>query len=171
MHQKTLEFFAKRRSIRSYTGEPVTRDQIETVLRAAMSAPSANNLKPARFHVVSAKDRIRALCSRHLYASFGADAEVVILPYGLEAAKRSNEHFDQDMGAATENLLLATASLGLGATWCGMDDELQAPVREVLNMPADWHVFALIPIGVPAEPLTHDLSYDSARVSWDSPDT
>ena len=55
------------------------------------------------------------------------------------------------MAAATQNLLLSAANLGLGATWCGMDDARQTAMRKIVNLPDRQYAFALIPIGVPSE--------------------
>ncbi len=79
MYENVLEFITKRRSIRQFTGEPVEREKLETVLKAAMAAPSANNKRPWRFLVVTQKERIITLCKAHPYAGFGVDAGAVII--------------------------------------------------------------------------------------------
>jgi len=108
---------------------------------------------------------VRALCAAHPHASFGVDAGAVILPFGR---KEGYGWFDQDMAAATENLLIALANLGLGATWCGMRDAYQPAIRELVGLPEDQYVFALIPVGVPAEEKEQRLDYEEERVFWES---
>lgn len=165
MHDDVLQFITKRRSIRKFTGGAVERELLVTALKAAMAAPSANNARPWSFLVVSEPEKVKAVCRAHPYASFGEEAGAVILPFGK---KEGYGWFDQDLAAATENLLLALANLGLGATWCGMSDKLQADVRSVIVLPDDLFFFALIPVGVPAEEKESRTQYEDARVHWES---
>jgi nitroreductase len=164
MGKDVLQFITARRSVRGFTGEPVDREKIEVALKAAMAAPSARNARPWEFVVVTEKERVRAVCAAHPYAKFGVDAGAVVLPFGK---KEGYAWFDQDMGASTENLLLALANLGLGATWCGMRDELQAAVRGLVGIPEELHVFALIPVGVPSEDVPPRTQYEPDRVHWE----
>ncbi len=165
MGKDVLQFITARRSVRGFTGDPVDRDNLEIALKAAMAAPSARNSKPWEFVVVTDKERVRAVCEAHPYAKFGTDAGAVVLPLGK---KEGYAWFDQDMGASTENLLLALANLGLGATWCGMRDDLQEAVREAVGIPEDLYVFALIPVGVPSEAVPPRTQYETERVHWES---
>ena len=161
---QVLEFITKRRSVRTFTGESVSREKLEIALKAAMAAPSARNSQPWQFLILTEPERVRAVCAAHPYAKFGDKAGAVILPFGRKADYR---WFDQDMGASTENLLLALANLGLGATWCGMPDERQADVRAVISIPEELHIFALIPVGVPSEPVQSRTQYQAERVHWE----
>jgi len=165
MHDDVLQFITRRRSIRKFTGNAVDHDLIVTALRAAMAAPSANNSRPWSFLVLTEPAKVKAVCSAHPYASFGDEAGAVILPFGK---KEGYGWFDQDMAAATENLLLALASLGLGATWCGLTEKLQTDVRAVVALPDELFFFALIPVGVPAEEKEPRTQYDETRVHWES---
>ncbi len=159
-----LHAIQKRRSVRRFTGAPVPRETLLAALEAAMAAPSARNLKPWSFLVVTEKPAIQAICRAHPYAGFGADAGAVVLPFG---SKRDSKWFDQDMAAATENLLIAIADLGLGATWCGMDDERQSAIRALVGLPLDQFAFALIPVGVPVEPPVPRTQFEASRVHWE----
>ncbi len=165
MADEILAFFTKRRSIRKFTGAPVPREVLVTALKAAMAAPSANNSKPWQFIVITEGERRKSLCFAHPYADFGVDAGAVVIPFGK---KEKYKWFEQDMSAATENLLLAVANLGLGATWCGMDDAKQDLIRPLVGIPDDLYAFALIPIGVPAEEKPPRTQYEESRVHWES---
>ncbi|MBE0634437.1 nitroreductase family protein [Candidatus Bipolaricaulota bacterium] len=164
MNKSILQLITKRRSIRKFTGEAVDRELLATALRAAMAAPSARNSRPWNFLVITALDRVKAICRAHPYAAFGEEAGAVILPFGK---KEGYAWFDQDMAAATENLLIALANLGLGATWCGMTDQIQAGIRAVVSLPDEVFIFALIPVGIPAELKEPRTQYEDARVHWD----
>jgi len=165
MTKGILEFITKRRSVRAFTGEPIDRAQLELALQAAMAAPSARNSQPWEFLVITERDRVQAICAAHPYAKFGEKAGAVVLPIGV---KEGYGWFDQDMGAATENFLLAIANLGLGATWCGMPDALQPILREQITLPEDKYMYALIPVGVPAEDKPARTQYESSRVHWET---
>ena len=164
MEVDVLQYVTARRSVRNFTGEPVGRDKLEIALKAAMAAPSANNARPWEFLVVTEREKIQAVCEVHPYAKFGANAGAVVLPFGK---KEGYPWFDQDMGAATENLLLALANLGLGATWCGMNDERQEAVRRLVEIPEGLYIFAVIPVGVPSEDVAPRTQYESKRVHWE----
>ena len=164
MQRSIIDQIMTRRSIRRFSGHRVDPDRLRQALRAAMAAPSANNGKPWHFVVATEPETIRQLCSRHPYAGFGKDAGAIIIPFGR---KTDAKWFDQDFAAATENLLLALAGLELGATWCGMDDAKQEAIRELVGLPEDQYVFALIPVGVPAEQKPPRTQYDETRVHWE----
>jgi len=159
-----LHWITRRRSIRQFTGDPVPREKITAALQAAMAAPSARNLQPWNFVVVTDRETRAALAKAHPYAGFAVDAGAIVVPFGK---KKGTRYFDQDMAAATENLLIAVAGLGLGATWCGLDNTLQDQVRPLLGVPDDLYLFALIPVGVPAEEKPARTQYDEAKVHWD----
>lgn len=162
--EEVLAFFMRRRSVRKFTGEPVSREKLELLLRAAMAAPSARNRQPWEFLVITEREKIREVCTAHPHAKFGVDAGAVILPLGKPAG---NFYFFQDMAAAVENLLLAAANLGLGATWCGMDEKRQAALRSLLGIPEDYWIFAVIPVGIPAEHPEPRTQYDPGKVHWE----
>ena len=165
MHDNVLQFITKRRSIRKFTGDAIDREFLLTALKAAMAAPSANNSRPWSFLVVTEPENVKAVCRAHPYASFAEEAGAVILPFGK---KEGYGWFDQDMAAATENLLLSLANLGLGATWCGLSEKLQEGVRDVVALPDELFFFALIPVGIPAEEKESRTQYDETRVHWES---
>ena len=159
-----LQLIMKRRSIRLFTGEPVSREQLETLLKAAMAAPSSRDGQPWRFIVVTDKAKIKAICEAHPYAGFGTTAGAVIIPFCKKSSKYS---LFQDMAAATQNLLLAAAGIGLGATWCGMNEERQRLIKPLVGLPDELWAFAVIPVGVPAERKPPRTQYDERKVFWE----
>lgn len=164
MCANALDMITRRRSIRAFTGAPIDREKIEIALKAAMAAPSANNARPWNFVVVTEEATVQALCKAHPYAGFGVNAGAVILPFGR---KDGYKWFDQDMAAATENLLVALANLGLGATWCGIDADRDLAIRPLVGLPEDQFAFALIPVGIPAEEKPPRTQYEESRVHWE----
>jgi len=157
-----------RRSIREYTNEPVSAEQVDMLLKAAMAAPSAGNRKPWHFVVVTEPAVKTALTQVHPYADMLLEAPVGIVlcgEPGLSFPDRP-DYWIQDLSAATENLLLAATGLGLGAVWCGVFpiQERVEGFRRVLGVPETVVPFALVPIGHPGERKRPRTQYDARRV-------
>jgi nitroreductase len=153
-----------RRSIRRYTSEAVSEEDIRTLLEAAMAAPSASNRKPWQFVVVTERDRLDALADAHRHGKMLFDAPLCISVCGdLTEMER---FWVQDCSAATENLLLAAVALGLGAVWLGVypRDERVSAVRQILALPEHIMPLNLISIGHPGEKKDARTQYDEARV-------
>lgn len=161
------ELILKRRSIRAYTDDPVTEDQIRAMLQAAMAAPSANDIRPWVFIVVRDPARRRALAQTHRWAQMCEGAPVVIVVVGDPAA---SDHWVEDCSAATENLLLAAIGLDLGTVWVAVypREQCEAYVREELGIPGQLRVLCLVPVGHPAETKPPRTRYDESRVHHES---
>ncbi len=155
-----LDFIYKRRSIRKYEPDPVSDELITEMLMAAMAAPSASNARPWEFVVVQDAETRRALSEVHRSAGMAADAPVIFAVLG----DRDNHWMEQDCAAATENLLLAAANLGLGAVWVGLRDKHDAYVRELLEVPDKFRAFCLVPVGYPGEAKEPRTQYAEAKV-------
>ena len=150
--QAVLDNIHSRKSVRSYTDQDVTPEQVETILRAAMAAPSGMNLQPWRFVVVreqATKNKLAIGFNKMI-----ADAPVVIVVCGKTTGKMGgeNHNWTADCAAATENLLLAVEALGLGAVWtaCYPYDDRMNPTIEALGLPKDITPYCIVPIGYPA---------------------
>jgi nitroreductase len=163
MSKELIQTIFSRRSIRKYTNEPVSEADIKTLLEAAMAAPSANNSQPWHFIVVTDRKTLDALAEAHPYGKMLAQATLAVAVCGDPAV---SGYWEQDCSAATENLLLAVAALGLGAVWLGVHprDDRIAAVRRVLGIPETIAPLNLISIGHPAEEKGPRTQYDEARV-------
>jgi nitroreductase len=153
-----------RRSIRRYTDEPVSEADVNTLLEAAMAAPSAANRKPWQFIVVTERQTLDALAEVHPHGKMLFEASLCIAACGdLSTVER---FWVQDCSAATENVLLAATALGLGAVWLGVypGEDRVAAVRQVLGMPETITPLNLISIGHPAEEKEPRTQYDETRV-------
>ncbi|MDD4858418.1 MAG: nitroreductase family protein [Candidatus Krumholzibacteria bacterium] len=159
-----FEAIFARRSIRAYTGEPVSGEEITKLLKAAMAAPSGKNLKPWHFVVVRDRTTLGKLADVHPYGKMLAGAAAAIAVCGDSAI--SPDLWVQDCAAATENILIAVASLGLGAVWLGChprEDRVSA-IKAVLGIPEHIGVLSLISIGRPGEKKEPRTQYDGKRV-------
>ena len=163
-----LDIIFARRSIRRYTDQPVSEEDLTGLLEAGMAAPSASNRKPWHFVSVTDHAKLQTLADAHPYGKMLADAAVAIAVCGDPDI---SEWWVQDCSAATENILIAAAGLGLGGVWLGCHNrpEREQAVREVLGIPERIGVLSLLSIGHPAEDKEARTQYDRARVhanSW-----
>lgn len=151
-----FEAIKKRRSVRAYTDEKVSEEDIERLIEAARWAPSAGNIQPWEFVVVKDMETKRKLSEAALNETFIEKAPVVIVVcadlnrssrgYGSRGAYLYSL---QDTAAATENILLAAQELGLATCWVGAFQENE--VAKAVNAPRNLRPVAVIPVGHPAE--------------------
>ncbi|MGD8997275.1 MAG: nitroreductase family protein [Anaerolineae bacterium] len=161
-----LDLIKKRRSIRRYTGEPVSDASVKVLLEAAMAAPSGDNSQPWEFVVVQQEGLRQQLAQTHPWSRMCAGAAVVFV---VCAHERRSSHWVEDASAATENLLLAAAGLDLGAVWVGIypNSRYERHVRQVLDIPASLRVLCLVPVGHPAESKPPRTQYNEGKVHYD----
>jgi nitroreductase len=163
---KRLSMIFSRRSIRVYTDEPVSDQDIRSLLEAGMAAPSGSNRKPRHFVVVRDREVLQALARAHPFGKMIGHAAVGIAVCGDPGV---SDWWVQDCTAATENILIAVAGLGLGGVWLGCHGrpEREQAVREVLGIPQRIGVLSLLSIGHPAEEKEARTQYDPARLHED----
>jgi len=151
-----------RRSVREFKPDPVDDKDLEKILDAGKSAPSAGNCQPWEFVVVKDGATKQKLVSAALGQSFIAKAPVVVVAcaniprtssrYGRRGAEL---YCIQDTAAAVQNILLTAYALGYGTCWVGAFDEESA--AKAVKTPPDVRPLAIIPIGRPAEKPTPTL--------------
>lgn len=161
------EALLKRRSIRKFTNEPVTKEQIDELLHAAMSGPSAVNKCPWEFYVVTDKNKLEELKGCAHYSKIDAPLAIVVAGNLLRSLPlKMSEFWVQDCSAATENILLMAVELGLGSVWCGIHPQKEAKkkVSKVLNLPINEIPLNIIYIGHPNQAIEARDQYDERRV-------
>ena len=144
-----------RTSVRAYTAQDVTDEQVELILRAAMSAPSAGNKQPWRFVVVRDKSILTQISANLHTMTMAKDAPLAIVVCADTRDTFQGDGFDywvEDTSAATENLLLAAHALGLGAVWCGIYPQMKRVdyLKQLLKLPEHIIPLNVIPVGWPA---------------------
>ncbi|MBQ9244183.1 MAG: nitroreductase family protein [Proteobacteria bacterium] len=160
-----------RRSVRSFTGEAVTREDLETILRAGMAAPSAMNSQPWCFIAVDDRALMDSLADSLPYAKMLKTAGAAIVVCGdmsraLPGAMK--DFWVQDCAAATENILLAVEALGLGAVWTGVmpNPSPMKVVTDTFGLDESIVPFCVIPIGHPAGTASAKDKFDAAKIHW-----
>lgn len=153
----------QRRSIRAYTDQPVSDQQAQALLEAAMAAPSAHDIRPWAFVLVRDPARRAVLGGLHRWTSMCSHAPLVIAVLGDPTR---SEHWIEDCSAATENLLLAAPGLGLGSVWVGVypNQAWEAAVRAEVAVPEPWRVLCLLPVGHPAEEKPPRTRFEAGKV-------
>ncbi len=159
-----------RRSVRRFTGEPVGRVELETVLKTAMHAPSARNCQPWHFVVTRHREMFIKIMQVHPYASMLTGAGAAILVCGDLKEQHGEGYWVVDCSAATENLLLAIHGIGLGGVWLGVHprEDRKKAMKGLFRLPAHIEPLSLVAVGVPAEtPEQPDDRYRQERIHWE----
>ena len=156
MENQVINNIMTRVSVREFTGEKISDAQIDTLLRAAMAAPSAINKQPWAFIVVTDDDLIAKLGEALPYSRCSNHPACAIIPCGDLSKAIEGEmgaFWINDVSAATENLLLAAHSMGLGAVWTGLHPDMNRAmmVQQMLGLPEHIIPLCVVPVGIPAE--------------------
>ena len=159
-----IDIILSRRSIRRYTAEQVGDADMIRLLEAGMAAPSSRNLKPWYFVTATSRETLDKLAEAHPHGKMLFEATAAIAVCGQ--IDISPDYWIQDCSAATENILVAAAALGLGSCWLGCHprEERIAAIGAVLGIPADIGILSLIALGHPAEEKEARTQYDESRV-------
>ena len=146
--RQAVGFVLERHSARDFTGEPVAPEDVDVLMEALRSAPSAGNMQPWFFYVVAKPDVRTGLAAAAYGQRFVAEAPLVFVVCA-EPERSAARYRDrgrelycyQDTAAAVENLLVVANMLGYGACWVGAFDE--EAVRDVLDIPKNLRPVAL----------------------------
>lgn len=161
-----LEAIHTRRSIRKYTEKPISSEVIKEILSAAMSAPSAVNAQTWTFIVIDDRKILDEVPNFSPYAGMCRGAPLAILVCGDTTQEKAAGFWVQDCSAATQNLLLATHALGLGAVWTGiypMPDRISG-FRKAFELPEHIIPLGLVVIGYPAQKPEPQNRYKEEKV-------
>ena len=143
-----FEAIQKRHSVRAYKSTPIPEEKLMKILEAGRLAPSASNIQPWHFIVVKDPEKRKKL-AKSKWARFLAEAPVVIVGCGNQ--KASPKWFMVDVAIAMQNMVLAATGEGLGTCWVGSFNERE--VKELLKIPENYKVIALLAVGYPREKL------------------
>lgn len=174
-----MQNILSRKSVRSYNGDTIPAAVMENLLRAAMAAPSGRDLRPWQIVVMTDKSQYETVFEGNFnMQKFMESGAVLILcadttftaptredPDG-PAVTQVNHLWRDDMGAVTENLLLAVEAYGLGACWtaCYPYADRMDPIKKALALPATVVPYAVVPIGYPSTENTPKDKWDPSRI-------
>ncbi len=159
-----------RRSIRKYQDKPVEKEKLEILIKAAMAAPSANNNKPWEFVVITDPGVMDQVRSALMFGKYNAPAAIVVCG-NTSVFKNpiSSQFWVQDCSAATENILLAAVTLGLGTVWLGVHPihNFSKRIAKVLGLPSHIKPLNVIYVGYPAEEKPARTQFNPDRIHWE----
>lgn len=146
------ELSEQRYSVRSYTDEPVSDEQLSYILECARLAPSAVNFQPWHFYVVTKEDDRRKLhtCYDREWFKTAPIYIICCINHDEEWVRKSDSkpHGNIDIAIATEHICLAASEQGLGTCWvCNFNAEL---CKNLFQFPENEEPAVLIPLGHPS---------------------
>jgi nitroreductase len=164
-----LEAIFTRKSIRKYTGESITEEQLKIILRAGFAAPSAHNRQPWHFVVIRDRQTLEKIASSHPYAKMLPQAGCGIVVCGDSNKEERIGFLAEDCSAAIQNMLLAAHGIGLGAVWCGLypATERAEEVSGLLGLPGNTIPIGLVVTGHKNEERKAVDQYDEKKVHYE----
>ena len=150
--KRFLDLVQERRSVRRFSERPVSNEEITDLLEAARLAPSASNRQPWHFIVVKDEEKRRELAKISGNQRFVGEAPVVVAAIALEPERVMTcevPTYAVDLAIAVDHITLAAADMGLGSCWIGKFHQDEA--MRLLEVPAEYKVVALLPVGYPAD--------------------
>ena len=163
------DLIKNRHSIRKYQKDrPVTRQELDQLLEAAMNAPSACNSRPWEFIVVTKRELLDEIAKIHPYARMCQSASAAIVVVAIPQTDRPAGYFPQDCAAATQNILLQAVSMGLGTCWCGVypKEERIDSITKLFDITEPKIPFNVIAIGVPDEAPASKGFFEKEKVTY-----
>lgn len=140
-----IETIKTRRAVRAYEGKPIPKEILEEIIDCARLAPSAKNVQPWEFVVVTDKTKNKRIAELTDYGKHIESAAACIV-----VCCRNTKYFLEDGCAATENILLAAKALGIGSCWvAGHKKPYCDEIRKLLEIPKDLIIISLVPLGYP----------------------
>ena len=159
MNEQMMETFLNRRSVRSYTGEAVPMEKLNTIIMAGLSSASSRAIRPWDLIVVRDKDKLIEMSGCRLKGSSrmlaGADAAIVVV-----GDEERSDVWIEDCSVVMANMHLMASALGVGSCWIqGRDREAvdgETPedfLRRILQFPSESRLLAILSLGMPDEEL------------------
>ncbi|MDV0447214.1 Albonoursin synthase [Methanosarcinaceae archaeon Ag5] len=164
----TMTALYTRRSVRKYQNKPVPMNLIEEAVKAAMFAPSARNQQPWDFIIVDQRETLDKIPAFSPHAAMVKGAPAGVLVCFNKDYEGAEGFFPQDLGAATQNMLLALHANGLGAVWTGVyprEDRVNGFV-DLFKLPANVVPYAFVIIGYPEKEADAADRFKKERVHY-----
>lgn len=161
---ETIKTIKTRRSIRSYEAKPISNEILEELINCARLAPSGRNVQPWEFVVITEKNMLDKISRIAEYGAFIKDAGACIL-----VICEDTKYYLEDGSAATENILLAAKSLGIGTCWVAGDKKPYcSDILKLVNAPPGHKLVSIISLGYSSEEVgTHGKKNLKEVLHWD----
>ncbi|MDR1683720.1 MAG: nitroreductase family protein [Candidatus Symbiothrix sp.] len=162
-----LSVIYNRKSVRSYTSQAVSKKDVQTLLKAGFSAPSAKDIRPWELIVLDDRAVLDKFAEEGLRGSriilHEAPLAIVICGDTVKSTRWS-----LDCSAVTENILLAAEASDLGAVWLAVfpwRDRIER-VMKTLDLPPNILPLAVVAVGHPKGEFTPKDKYDEGKIHW-----
>lgn len=157
-----MDVMLKRRSTRKFNDEPITKDELDKILHAALLAPTSMNRKPCNFMVVERKEALKDLASSKDHGADlikGADKAIVVVADALLA-----DTWIEDSSIALTYMHLMATDLGIGSCWVQIHlrtkdgNDSEEIVRDILKIDDHYRIVGIMALGHSDDiPKAHDL--------------
>lgn len=168
---ETLKAIFKRRSIRRYENKPLEREKLETILKAAMSSPTARNVQDWEFLVVESPAGRAKIMDNHPYAQMLDTAPVAVIVCSNLARERvaAPGYFGVNCAAAIQTMMISATDMGLGSVWLGVypREERILAIKKAFNLPEDIVPVGIVVLGYGAESKEPEDRYDEGKVHFE----
>ncbi|MDR1684801.1 MAG: nitroreductase family protein [Elusimicrobiota bacterium] len=166
---ETIEAIYKRRSIRKFTDKPMTAQQIETLLKAAMMAPTGRNMQEWEFLVIQDRQTLSKMAELLPNGPMLKEAPCAIVICADMDIEMAAAFYAGDCGAAAQNILLAATDMGLGSVWLGVQNNAERieKVKKFFNLPKNIEPFNIIALGYSAEEKGAAERYNAKKVRFE----
>jgi nitroreductase len=163
--EAALSVIYNRKSVRSFTSQPLTGEEIQTLLKAGFSAPTAKDIRPWEFILLDRRTSIDSLANYGLTGS-KAVLEQAALAIVICGDTVKSTRWSLDCSAATENILLAAEAIDLGAVWLAAypwRDRINK-VAKFLDLPPHILPLAVVAVGHPKGEFTAKNKYNENKI-------
>lgn len=170
---EVIDNIFSRKSVRAYTDQKVTRTQLDTLARVGMAAPTGMGREPWMFVLIDDRAILDSLAAELPNAAYLSRSTAAIAVCGNTEKAMMDVHENywiQDCAAASENILLAAESMGLGAVWTGVwprADRLES-VNRILELPENIIPLNIIIIGYPAGENQPKDKFKPENIRWNN---
>ena len=169
-----IELLRTRRSIRKYTEKPVEAEKVELLKEAVLRSPSSKGINPWQFIFIEDRETIQKL--KAMKPTGTGPLETAALAVVFCADDTINDAWVEDCSIAATILQLTAHSLGLGSCWIHAHYRMhnenitsEEYIRDLLGIPAHFHVLCAVSLGYPAKPATgrsfEDLQFEKIKIN------
>lgn len=159
-----LELMAKRRSVRKFTDEPLSQEQLDRILDAGLLAPTSMNRRPCTFYAVTDKDTLAVISAcKKAGGTFIKDAQAAIVVFGDEA---KTDTWMEDTSIALSFMMLEAESIGISSCFVqiafrkGQDgSDAEDNLRSLFHVPQSYRISGILALGkADQKPAPYDIA-------------
>ena len=166
----TLKTIFSRKSVRVYQDKPISKEDLELLVKAGMAAPSGADTRSWAFVIIQDRKTLDSLAERLKYGKMlrKAPAAIAVCAKPKESLFEGDEYWMFDCSVASENILLAAESIGLGGVWVSLypNQERIRHSKEILQLPPDVEGLSIISLGYPLRGHKAKDKFDKGKIHW-----